>query len=327
VDFDELYKSIIPTEQSILEQVDEYTLYCFYVDYDNIPLHRALPCPYRSDTTPSFSIYESNSGLGVDYMWKDSASDESGTIFKLIQKIFNLSRTEVYSKINEDFGLGYSLTPVEKREKISYYDRPNLTDIKIRIAPIPFTEQGRKYWEQFRIDKALLELYKVDQIKWYWSYNEQKAPFTVPDPTFSYRTGEYYQIYSPFAEKAFKFRNDLPDNYFFGYIQLPSQGEKLIIDKSCKDVIFCRRLGYEAICARSEGTMIPDSKMMELKDRFKEIYLTLDPDMTGERTTKKYLDKYPWIKPRFLKEAKDKTDLCKAVGFERAKTIIDEMLV
>lgn len=328
MDFDKIYKSFVPSRSSILELVDEYTLYCFYTGYESISLNKAYNCPFRIDKVPSFSIFRTNQeNIGVEYYWKDHKTRESGDIFKLIQKIERLdSRYEVFSKINEDFGLDYNLPGVQEREKITLYQKPKESIIKIRIAAIPFTLAGKAYWKQFEVDQQLLDLYNTTQIKWYWSFFDQQAPYSVLDPTFAYRIGEYYQVYSPTAEKVNKFRNDLPENYFFGYLQLPKTGDKLVIDKSCKDVIFCRRLGFNAVCGKSETTMIPHYKMVELLGRFKEVYITLDPDEAGRNQTEKYLELYPSLKPRFLDEAKDKTDLCIKVGFDQARSIINNLL-
>jgi hypothetical protein len=329
MDFDEIRKSIIPDQQSILEMVDEYTLYCFYMDIDDLILGKVYPAPYRVDPIPSFSVFRSL-GSGVEFWWKDHGKDESGNIFKLIQKIENLDTLEqVYQRINEDFGLNYNLPTLEKRDKIQLYGTPKESIIKIRVVETTFSSTGLSYWKNpFDIDKTLLDFYNTVQISCYWSYHDQEAPYSVPDPTFAYRTGKYYQIYSPFAPKLYKFRNDLPENYFFGYLQLPKTGNTLVIDKSSKDVIFCRRLGYYAVCGKSETTMIPSAKMLELKERFKDIYLMLDNDEAGKRQTEKYLSLYPWLKPRFINPelAKDKTDLCKRVGFEQAEQIIKQLI-
>ena len=216
MDFDAAYKSIIPSDISILEQVDEYTLYCYYTGIDPIILSKAYHAPYRIDKFPSFSIFKTNrSTSGIDYLWKDHMTGESGTIFKLIQKIENLSNSQqVYARINEDFGLGYELDPLKPKGKIVLSLPPETSDIKIRVANVPLTEAGLRFWKQFDIDKDRLDKYFTTQIKWYWSYMEQLCPTSVLDPTFAYRVGNYYQIYSPYAPKLYKFRNDLPENYF-----------------------------------------------------------------------------------------------------------------
>lgn len=328
MDFEKFYKSIIPTEEAILEAVDEYTLYCYYTERDSLAVGGSYPCPFRKEGTPSWSFFRTDKTPKVEYYWKDHTTGDSGNIFKLIQKIWGLrSSQEVFAKINDDFGLGYELPDIQGRKKISIYGTPKEAPIKITIAEIPLTEAGVNFWKQFDIGIELLNEYNVSQIKWYWSIAGQDAPSGVDDPTFAYRIGEYYQIYSPYALKYFKFRNNLPENYFFGYLQLPLTGDTLVIDKSCKDVIFCRRIGLNAVAGKSETTLIPEKKMLELKGRFKEIYLMLDSDDAGKAQTEKYMAKYPWLKPRFLTQAKDKTDLCKLIGIDNAEVEIKKLLI
>lgn len=329
MDFDEIYRSIIPSQQSILEQVDEYTLYCYYTGIDPLILGKACSCPYRSDEVPSFSVFPSKSN-NVEYMWKDHATGEYGNIFKLIQKIEYLdSLQEVFGRINDDFGLGFTITDPIRRDKIIWYEKPTLNEIKIRVKnrEVP-TEAYKAFWKQFRIEKDLLDFYNTTQPEYYWSYIGQEAPTTAPDPCIAYRIGEYYQLYNPYAPKVDKFRNDLPENYFFGYQQLPKSGDKLVIDKSSKDVIFCRRLDYWGISGRSETTFLPKIKLLELKERFNKIYLTLDPDRAGLMMTEKYLEEFPFLIPRFLedKEAKDKTGHAIKYGFDHAREIVDKLL-
>lgn len=330
MDFDEIYRSLVPSKESILEAVDEYTLYCFYSGIDNITIGRTIPAPFRHDLIPSFSIFYTNYETICDYRWKDHATGETGDIFRLIQKLLpgNPTLAQVYSRINEDFGLGYRDSSLSQNSsgKIMLFNRPNRFDIKIRIADIPFTEKGISYWDQFKIGKDLLDFYKVSQIKWYWSYDTQEVPAVVENPTFAYRIGKHYSIYSPFAEKTLKFRNDFPRNYFYGYLQLPEKGEKLIIDKSGKDVIFCRRLGYYAVAGKSETTFIPADKMNELKDRFEQVYIMLDNDVAGRKKTEEYISLYPWLKPRFLPVHKDKTDNCLKEGFEATAHLVRQLL-
>jgi hypothetical protein len=327
MDFESIYKSINPTEQSVLEAVDEYTLYCFYTGLDDLILGKAYSAPYRNDNAPSFSVYPSRKE-GIEFMWKDHATGESGSIFVLIRKIENLvSVKDALYKVIQDFGLDYHMSEPRVHEKIVRYSKPVVNKAKISIIEQPFSQRGRGYWEKLSIGDDLLHFYNVTQVQFYWTFEGQPAPNLAPDPTFAYRIGDHYQLYSPFADRELKFRNDLPENYFFGYLQLPPQGDVLVIDKSCKDLIFCKRLGYWSVAPKSETTMIPEKKIMELKDRFTTIYLTLDNDNAGRKASEKYKQQYPFLDVRFLEGFKDKTDACMAIGFDQTKKLVDQMLL
>jgi hypothetical protein len=323
MDFHELYKARVPTGENILELIDEYSLYCYYLGF-NVILSRSYPAPYRDDKTPSFTVFPVSRGLN-DYLWRDQSTGEIGNIFELVKRIYGFTtRTEVLARISEDFGLGYEMTSTRK-EKIITHTKPEHNEIKIQIQECPLTEKGKAYWDRLGVSKELLDLYHTTQYRYYWTYKGQPVPKDALDPSFAYRIGSYYQLYSPTGKKEDKFRNDLPPDYFFGYLQLPPRGKKLIIDKSCKDVIVCRRLGYNAVCGRSETTHIPERKILELRDRFEEIYLNLDPDQAGKAQTEKYMQRYPWMKPRFLTEAKDKSDLIVKLGLDQATPIIHRL--
>lgn len=314
----------------ILEAVDEYTLYCFYTSIDNLQPGIAYHSPVRpsdnTDERPSFTVFESTKYDNIDYMWKDQALGVSGSIFGLVKRVCNLdSDYEVYNKIASDFSLDFKTIGSEK--KIVMFKRPERECSKIRVKSIPFTQDGKLFWDRLRISSGILNQYCTTQIQYYWSYEKQLAPTYARDPTFAYRVGNYYQIYQPKINNIDKlFRQDLPPNYFLGYIQLPQRGKVLVIDKSMKDVMFCRRLGYDAVCGKSETTMIPHNKIMELKSRFSDIFLMLDNDEAGRRQTQRYMELYPWMKPRFLSEAKDKTDLCIKVGFGKAEETIKQLI-
>lgn len=326
-DFDRLVK--IPSRQDILDRVDEYTLYRYYTDIEDLTPNKAAPSPFRIDKVPSFTIFHASRGRGFDefeYTWKDHGLGQAGNIFKLIKLIYNFnSYEEVYRLINQDFELGLSLPGIEV-SKIKLFECPPAIQSDIRVHSIPFTQKGLRFWQQLDVSPALLKEYNAGQTDCYWAYQGQAVPSDVMDPTFYYQIGKYYQLYSPYASRENKHRNNLPPNYFFGYLQLPRNGDVLVIDKSPKDSIFCRTINYWAVCGKAETTEIPEPKMLELHERFPTIYLTLDPDAAGMRMTEKYMAKYPWLKPRFLSQAKDKTDLRALLGKEEARRIIHQLL-
>lgn len=330
-EFDAIASKLLPSRHDILSRVDEYSLYRFYLDDFVGEFIPGIPIcsPLRGDdTVRSFNVFPAAKGRGWDefeYTWKDHGRGWSGNIFTLIKILYSLdSYSEVYALINQDFCLDLNIPSIDG-QKLKLYDKPEFHSFKISVKSCSLTEKGRAFWDQFRITDSILAQYNTTQIEYYWGGNSD-TPTVCPDPTFAYRIGQHYQIYSPYAPKSRKFRNDLPANYFFGYLQLPSQLDLLVIDKSCKDVMFNRRLDLWAVCGKSETTFIPEKKMYELKERCKRMVLMLDNDTAGLMQTEKYLQLYPWLEPKFLTGAKDKTDLCKAVGFEQAATEIYRLL-
>lgn len=327
---DEIYRQHAPNRDDILQAVDEYTLYCFYTDINDLPVKRRIRSPIRedrdkADDNPSFVIFPTAEARPFEFLWKDHGKAIGGHIFDLIRILYRLrSYNEVYALICQDFSLDFKTEQVVA--KVIQRQRPVLDPIKLRIHTVPYSNRGLEFWSDLNIGTEVLKKYEVKQFDYYYAYAEQETPTGVPDPSFAYTIGSHYQLYCPYAGKDRKWRSDLPEGYFLGYLQLPKRGKKLVIDKSLKDIMFDYVLGYPATAGKSETTMIPHHKMIELLNRFEEVFLTLDPDAAGKAQTDKYMDLYPSLKPRFLMEAKDKTDLRKLVGFDRAKETIHKLL-
>lgn len=322
---DQVYRQFMPTRANILEAVDEYTLYCFYTEIPDLVPKKRYSSPIRDEGIASFNIFPANQIPDCEFAWKDHGIGISGDIFRLIKLRYGLkTEEEVISLICQDFTLDFRTEKIEA--KISLFKKPEVSPVKIKIHSIPFTKQAYEYWAQFGITPKTVVKYNTTQIDYYWTVEDQAYPTSATPMTFAYRVGQYYQLYSPLASKEEKWRTDFPPGYFLGYQQLPETGEILVIDKSNKDVMLDYELGYPATAGKSETTMIPPGKMLEFKTRFKKIFLTLDPDNAGKLQTEKYMKLYPWLEPRFLTQAKDKTDLVKLVGFDNAKTIINQLL-
>ena len=312
----------------ILHLVDEYTLYCHYTEIPNLTPRTSYFSPVRREEYPSFSFWEINNSK-IEYLWKDSGIGESGNIFKLIKLMFGYKTyKEVYQRIDTDFDLGfYNDTADLTKKKIIQYEKITREASNIRISSVPFSKEDEAYWSQYHISQETRKRYNVTAIRYVWFYEDQKYPTYTGKYTYAYRIGKHYQIYKPFEDKKHKFRNDFPSKYVMGFMQLPKEGDVLIIDKSMKDVMFCHEIGYNAVAGKSETTLIHQDIMMNLKERFKKIYLMLDPDQAGKRQTEKYLELYDWLEPKFLTNAKDKTDLCAKVGYVNAVNEIKSLLI
>ena len=115
-----------------------------------------------------------------------------------------------------------------------------------------------------------------------------------------------------------------------GYNQLPTNGERLIITSSLKDVLCLYSAGYNAIAMQSE-MQIPSEKIIsELKKRFNKIDILYDNDFDkvnnpGQIMAKKVCDLYGFsnicLPTNF--ESKDPSDLVSNTGgFKNLKIIL-----
>ena len=309
---------------AILERVDEYTLYCKYLEFEPM-----LKTKYQSvirraghDVDPSFSIFDCNKP-GREFFWKDNGIGEAGDIFKLIRLKYGLKDIkEVYRKIDCDFKLGFTDGCSPPETKIVMHtlgDRK--PDTRIRIQSKPFTSADLKFWNSFGVTLPTLELYKVKSIQYYWMHDFQEVPQAPKHLAFAYEVLGKYKIYQPYMP-LFKFRNDYTEKCLEGFAQLTYKTDTLIITKSTKDVMVLRELGYDAVSARSENTVIPDQYMNYFYKRYRKIYILFDNDMKHKG------DKYqaPKVYVPIQSGTKDISDYRCAFGSQLTKDLLNTII-
>lgn len=265
-------------ENSVLERVDEYTLYCHYLEYQpDIKINYSSPLR-DDDDTPSFGIYPCKYP-DREYFWKDSGGEScSGDIYALVQRLYGYSsRWEAVEKVISDFGLG---AQVEQREKIvKHHPSVVRSNCDIRVWPREFRPADLAFWKPFNISEEMLHFYRTSPIYAYWREPSQTAPIFPTGLSFVYRMESKYQLYFPLQKKEYKFRNDLTEDIIMGREQLQFNQDTLIITKSYKDVMCLRSYGYEAVSPRSENVPMPQWAFPWFKERYKRILVMFDNDM------------------------------------------------
>jgi len=263
---------------NILEFVDEYTLYCHYLEFEPDIQQNYLSPLREDDQTPSFGIYPSKKYPNREFFWKDSGGmGMSGDIIRLIKLMFGyVTNWEAVARIKSDFGLGGYFAPTAKivRHKPTYN-----VSADIRVRPKALTSTDIKYWQQFNISQDLLNQYRVSPLYCYWMNPSQKAPVFAPSTSYIYRIYDRYQLYFPLAQKGNKFRNDLKENYVMGIQQLQYNTDTLIITKSYKDVMCLRSFGYDAVAPRSENTPMPEQFFTWADKHYQKKLVLFDNDM------------------------------------------------
>lgn len=314
------------TEQEILERVDEYSLYCFYLEFEPI-----IGCKYNSklrtgDEFPSFGVYErtavrrAGGDYANEYMWKDQAlpGKNYGDIFDLVQIIFNLpSRFNALWKICADFNLGGTY---EAQKTLVVIEPVFTPPVRIRVESRPFEQKDFEYWNKYNISLEILQAYNCTAVK-YVLYNEFQEIPQAPFQAYAYRIHNRYQIYQPHAPKSCKFRNDWTELHIPGWFQL--QGNELCINtKSYKDVMCLRSFGYDAVAPRGENILLPAKAIEVLGQRFKHVVTLFDND--GKHSA----DSYPFQQIFIPIESgeKDITDYCAKYGKEKTAELLKQLL-
>lgn len=157
--------------------------------------------------------------------------------------------------------------------------------------------------------------------------NDSLLSVSKPEcPIYGYFGGinngrELWKCYYP-KRKEYRFLGNYPVTYIQGYKQLPDKGKICVITKSMKDVMCFYSLGVPACAPNSETQFIPENVLIELENRFENIFVLFDLDHTGISFSKKIKRKYPKLIVTLL----PRVDGCKDISdyyrkYKRDKTI------
>ena len=303
------------TVGNVRKLVDDYSLISHYLGQE-LELHTKYSSPLREgDENPSFSMFYGYGSLDKDILYfKDQIGIAQGDIYSFLKQYLGAKTIkDLLQQINFDLQLGLNgeesnlgLKPtIIKRIPIEK-ERPKIEIVSQKPTKI-FTNY---WWDRYEIQQPCLDYYNTKCIRdIHYVYSKHSTIVTPRDLCIGYPIGKHNKIYQPFESKEFKFRNDYPQNYVEGYLQIDwSRNDLLVISKSSKENIFFRQhWNIQSICGKSETTEIPDYIMYKCLSHFKRVFLWLDPDEAGIRAMINYKFKYPKLEVvQFLPEIKEK---------------------
>lgn len=311
-------------EDEILEEVDEYLLYCFYLKFNpelRVRYRSPVRDPCNADDNASWSLFTNTSRLNREYAWKDSGTGEYGDIYKLVMLLCKCkNKASAIEQVKQDFlfGKGSELA----RQGISA--PKNVDPAHIKIKSRAFDCDDLQWWlARTGADEERLNRFCVRRVKYYWMYDHQNTPSFCNDPVYSYRIYDHYQLYFPHRDRDRRFRNDFTDDHLLGHNQLRFQSDILIITKSMKDIITLDTLGFEAVSPRGEHTPIPAKFLEFLKTKYKVIVTLFDND--GKHRAWGY--DFPSIElPVLPTKEKDSSDFYFVFGEDHTRQVIDQLL-
>lgn len=312
----------------VLELLDEYSLYVHYLGYEpqfgakyTSPV-RLTPADY--DDRPSFGVYPTRIRRDVEYMWKDQGNGDTGDIFDLVARLYQLrSRAEALARIKIDFGLSSGAPVTDKMPERLAVVRPQpKIDFKIAVKSRAMNNSDKAWWAKAAWDDELFQFYKVSAIQVYWM-TEDGNPKFPRTPGYAYKVWDRFKLYFPHEPADFKFRNDFTDDrYIEGYQQLQFNSDLCIITKALKDVGLFRKLGVESIATRGEHTPLPPELIAFLKSRYKYVATWMDND--GKHKAEMYKQEYGLPMLQVPKESgeKDPTDFHARYGLAETESLV-----
>lgn len=273
-----LYKEL--TETNILERVDAYNIYSFYLGYSPEP-SKLYKSPFRNnDDTPSFGIKRVSNG----YIHNDfGMSGFKGGCVLFVMQLYGLDYYTALRKINNDLGLGLGVYQQDvEAHPIVHKSVPNHKEKKpaiIQVEPREYTKEDLNLWLTWDIDKATLDEYNVLALRKAW-LNKNICYRLNSQLAYAYLINNKVKIYKPQSPKP-RFLSNLGRCIVEGFNQIPIRGNKLILTKSYKDVMMLRKYGYWAVAPSSENTGFPEEFLDYAVQNWKNIIVFFDNDEAG----------------------------------------------
>tara|TARA_R110002020_G_scaffold70648_3_gene183294 strand:+ start:1552 stop:2544 length:993 start_codon:yes stop_codon:yes gene_type:complete len=313
----------------ILGKITEYDIFMYYCP--NLKeIGKKFNSDLREDNSPTVYITMYNGKL----LYKDFGnSDHTFDCFNYVRYKYNCSFIDALRIIDCDFNLGLSsnIAGQQFTMGIMGYRQENIPKLEKQTVIIQkkkrlWTRDDANFWSKYLVSKKILIKFAVEPISHFWVNNDR---FTCKSISYAFNFKNRYKIYSPYEVKN-KWLSNTNKTDIQGYNQLPTNGERLIITSSLKDVMCLYAAGYNSVAMQSE-MQIPSEKLIsELKQRFNTIEILYDNDFNkinnpGQTMAKKICDLYGF-KNIFLPDefkSKDPSDLVHKVGnFNELKNII-----
>lgn len=269
------------TINELLNLITEADIAAKYLNITSIPC--VVKSPLRPDNNPSFGVYTPD-GTKVKYI--DFATKDSGGIFDLLGKMWNLSFADVVIKVYNEIKKDCTyIRSVEKSNIKSAVLNTTPTDMKCKVRE--WRDYDIKYWQSYGVTLDWLKLADIYPISHKIIIKGDKRHVFGADK-YAYAFVEFKEgkttikIYQPFNKRGFKWANCHDKSVISLWTKVPKSGERVCICSSLKDALcLWANTGVPALALQGEGYPISNTAISELKKRFKNIYILFDNDKAG----------------------------------------------
>lgn len=306
----------------IMERVSHADLLFRYLGIDSLPV--LINSPLRTDSHPSFFIYSPD---GIKVLYKDYATGDSGDIYALLKKKYNLTFSQLMRKIasEEAFQKKEGTPATASGKKFARITR----ELKVKVRE--WQPYDIDYWESYGISLKWLKYAEVYPISHKIIYKNGQR-FVFHSAKYAYVFVERKEnsislkVYQPMViDKRRKWDNSNDGSVVGLWTKVPQSGEKIVICSSLKDALcLWANIGIPAIYVQSETTGMSKTAQEVLKSRFKQIYICFDNDAPGllDGQSLEMATGFKNVVLPTFPEGKDISDLYKARGKEEFIKIV-----
>ena len=305
----------------IVKEIPDEIIYNYYLGFYP-KLNRKFVCCFHNEKSPSMAFFVRSNKI----LFKCFGCGKSGDSIEIVSEMYSLNFIDSCKRIVKDI----------KAAKIpEAYKKIDVTDTNkalIEVILKDFDKSDFNYWGQYYITKEILEKYNIKACKEVWLNDKLFYSYKKNNPSYRFKIGSLYKIYSPLSTKKLKWLGNYDINTVQGFKELNYTNDTLIITKSYKDIIILNEFyNKSCIALNAEGNNIPDKVLNYFKSKFKNIICFYDNDETGIkymlRNKELYGIEYFYLKEELLQQdIKDISDYVKKFGILDFKEVEEDLI-
>ena len=307
--------------EDILSKVEESDILYFYLGVSKIPI--IINSPLRKDKKPSFGLYSID---GKKIFYTDLSTKDKGNLFSLLSKMWGCGYKETLEKISKDISK-FTLKSTTKNaltSKITTIKSYNIeSDLQCKIRK--WENHDLEYWKSYGIS--------LDWLKYAEVYPISHKIIIKKNNTYTFKADKYayayverkegkitLKIYQPFNKNGYKWSNKHDTSVISLWTKVPKTSNSICICSSLKDALcIWANTKIPSICVQGEGYNISNTAIIDLKERFKHIYIVFDGDNAGKESSIKLqkITNFKIIDCPLIGLAKDWSDIYYYFGKDR----------
>jgi hypothetical protein len=297
---------------SIRKYVDDYSLIKYYFpEFQGIGKYKSNL--RDNDTNHSLHFTSRNGKITVS----DFGVPEfiGMTAYKYIQSLLgfpntNIGYMESLGRIVEDFSLGeyiesFSGKEALKPSKTTSNRKPRIYNVRLENKQSTDIKIKARKWFSWNIDNKiwgiiadkqvllpLLKLHKVKALEYYW-INGIRFKVKKDNPGYSFTYNGQKKLYFPLDKGKYKWISNITNHKVLSLHTL-TEDNYIVIEKSMKDLIVFKSLGYtNSIPMNSESMFIGKKYVEYLLSKYPRVLAHFDNDTTGIQNAEKFKSLYP----------------------------------